>query len=105
MLLINLVGNAFKYTRDNSDRRILIDYGETQRGEAFCVRDNGVGFERAYADRLFVAFERVEDTTSAEGIGLGLTIAARVIERHGGMIWAEGEPGEGATFYFSLPDG
>ena len=104
MLLINLVGNAFKYTRDKSDRRILIDYGETERGKAFRVRDNGVGFERACADRLFVAFERVEESTSAEGIGLGLTIAARVIERHGGTIWAEGEPGEGATFYFTLPD-
>ncbi len=104
MLVMNLVSNAVKYTKDKEVRRIQIGFEETDSGTIYFVRDNGIGFDQEYADRLFVAFNRLGDASSAEGVGLGLTIATRAVERHGGAIWAKGQSGAGATFFFTLGD-
>lgn len=108
LLLMNLLNNAIKYTRDQSQRTITVSC-EDQDGETvYCVRDNGQGFEEESARRLFEAFQRLGQSKSVEGFGLGLTIAARVVHRHGGRIWAKGERGSGAAFFFTLappPDG
>lgn len=102
ILIENLLGNAYKFTRKNPDARIefgTIDDG----GRRVCfVRDNGVGFDMRYADKLFGAFQRLHGTSEFEGTGIGLATVVRIIHRHGGMIRAEAEEGKGATFYFTL---
>lgn len=102
IVMDNLLGNAWKYTR----RRELpvIEFGCTEKeGErVFFVRDNGVGFDMAYADKLFGAFQRLHKEEEYEGTGIGLATVQRVIQRHGGRVWAEAKPDEGATFYFTL---
>lgn len=102
MILVNLLGNAIKYTQQSSDRAIRIDHKIVDGAVTYFVADNGVGFDPNQADRLFVAFSRLDEASSVEGVGLGLTIVARAVQRHGGKVWAEGEPGKGATFYFTL---
>jgi len=102
ILLLNLLSNAIKYTRGRENARVEVT-GRVLDGPAvYCVSDNGIGFEPRLADRLFQAFERLEQPREEPGLGLGLTIAARVVERHGGRIWAEGKAGERAAFYFTL---
>jgi signal transduction histidine kinase len=103
-VLANLLGNAVKFTRDRPVARIEV--GSVDRGDdiAYYVRDNGLGFEQSEADRLFSAFKRLHSADEYEGTGLGLAIVRQIVTRHGGRVWAEGEPGGGATFYFSLPD-
>ncbi|MHB8091467.1 MAG: PAS domain-containing sensor histidine kinase [Syntrophales bacterium] len=99
----NLVDNAFKFTGKSAQPRI--EFGTTDRdGETACfIRDNGAGFDMAYAGKLFGAFQRLHTTDEFPGTGIGLATVKRIINRHGGIIWAEGEVGKGATFYFTLP--
>lgn len=99
----NLVENAFKFTRERSDARVEVGAQDNGAERAYFVRDNGVGFDMRYAGKLFGAFERLHADSAYEGIGIGLTTVRRIIERHGGKVWAESHPGSGATFYFTLP--
>ncbi|NJS08947.1 MAG: PAS domain S-box protein [Microcoleus sp. CSU_2_2] len=95
----NLISNAVKFSGDRTPARIIID--SLPDGTIF-VKDNGIGFEMEYADRLFGAFQRLHSQREYEGTGIGLAIAWRIIHRHGGRIWGESVPGQGATFYFKL---
>lgn len=104
----NLLGNAFKYSRPRQPAIVAIG-GEVRPGPdgepeaVYWVRDNGVGFDGARADRLFGVFQRLHRAQDFEGTGIGLALCRRIVERHGGRIWADGRPGEGATFAFALP--
>ena len=99
----NLVGNAWKFTSRTPDA--CIELGRTERGDetVFFLRDNGAGFNMAYANKLFKPFERLHTPDEFPGTGVGLAIVHRIIERHGGRIWFESAPGAGTTCYFSLP--
>jgi PAS domain S-box-containing protein len=101
-VLVNLISNAFKYSAKKSKPVIEIgcypDEGETQ----YYIRDNGVGFDMEYSNKLFGVFQRLHDPEEYQGTGVGLAIVKRIITRHGGSVWAVGKEGEGATFYFTL---
>ncbi len=103
VVLENLLGNAWKYT--GKREKAIIEFGVTEiDGERVCfVRDNGIGFDMAYAEKLFLPFERAPDARDFEGYGIGLSTVRRIIQRHGGKIWAESEPDKGAAFFFTLP--
>jgi signal transduction histidine kinase len=107
--LENMLGNAFKFTRKEPEARIEFgkDPGLTARGRVpvYYVRDNGAGFDQAYAGKLFGAFQRLHGQDEFEGTGIGLATVQRVVHRHGGRIWAEGKVGDGATFYLTLRPG
>jgi light-regulated signal transduction histidine kinase (bacteriophytochrome) len=100
--LNNLLGNAWKFTRDRSPAKIEFGQRLVDGQKVYYVRDNGAGFEMAHADKLFQAFHRLHDDREFPGTGIGLAIVHRVITKHGGRIWAESEPGKGTTFYFTL---
>jgi light-regulated signal transduction histidine kinase (bacteriophytochrome) len=100
--LENLLGNAFKFTALRPDARIEVGQTQTPRGAAFYVRDNGSGFDMAYAGKLFTAFQRLHTQEQFSGTGIGLSIVRRIISRHAGDIWAEAALEQGATFYFTL---
>ncbi len=99
----NLIMNAVKFTKPRSERRISIKGLCEANFTIFSVQDNGVGFNPAYAHKLFGVFQRLHSTSDFAGTGIGLSIVERIVRRHGGTVWAEGEEGAGATFYFSLP--
>ena len=100
---INLVSNAIKYTRPKKERIIEIGAYEKINENVYYVKDNGVGFNPEYSDKLFGVFQRLHKSEDFEGIGVGLAIVQRIINKHGGKVWAEGKLNEGATFWFSLP--
>jgi len=102
VVIENLIGNAWKYSGEKESS--VIEFGTTLVGgrTACFVRDNGAGFDMAKSGKLFVPFQRLHDKTEFAGFGIGLATVQRIIQRHGGRIWAEGEPDKGATFYFTL---
>jgi signal transduction histidine kinase len=103
IVIENLLGNAWKFTRKNPTARIELGVDEPAGGErVFWVRDDGVGFEMERAADLFAPFQRFHPRSEFEGTGIGLSIVQRIVHRHGGRIWAESRPQEGATFYFTL---
>jgi PAS domain S-box-containing protein len=102
-VFINLISNAAKFTRSKQNPYIEIGSYEEKDQYVFYVKDNGVGFDAQYINKLFGIFQRLHNIEEFEGTGIGLAIVKRVINRHGGYVWADGTEGEGAVFYFSLP--
>ena len=100
--LENLLGNAWKFTRNQPHPMIEFGLLEHEETPTYYVRDNGVGFDMAYVDKLFGAFQRLHSMSEYEGTGIGLATVQRIIHRHGGRVWAKGEVGSGATFFFTL---
>jgi len=101
VLLDNLLGNAWKFTSKESNAQISLKRSESDP-DVFVIQDNGVGFDMRYKDKLFGAFQRLHRTSEFPGTGIGLATAQRIVNRHGGRIWAEAREGEGARFLFSL---
>jgi signal transduction histidine kinase len=104
MVLENLLGNAFKYSARAERPRVVLAAEPHGGGRAFVVRDNGAGFDMRGADRLFGLFQRLHSQNDFPGTGVGLASVQRVVRRHGGEVWAVGEPGRGAAFHFTLPE-
>jgi signal transduction histidine kinase len=102
IVFTNLLGNAWKFTSKTADARIEFGTLHQEGRNVYYIRDNGAGFDAQHRERMFLPFQRLHSDKEFEGTGIGLAIAARVIHRHGGEIWAEGKTGEGATVYFRL---
>jgi light-regulated signal transduction histidine kinase (bacteriophytochrome) len=103
ILLDNLLGNAYKFTSKLLAAKIEVGARSVAGETVYFVKDNGAGFDMEYADRLFNPFQRLHRDTEFSGTGIGLATVRRIVERHGGRIWAESSPDQGATFYFTLP--
>jgi light-regulated signal transduction histidine kinase (bacteriophytochrome) len=101
-LLQNLLSNALKF-QSKTPPRIHVSAAQTHQTWVFSVQDNGIGLDPQYAERIFGMFQRLHTRAEYPGTGIGLAICKKIVERHGGRIWVESEPGKGATFYFTLP--
>ena len=105
VLLENLLGNAWKFTQRVARPRIELSETRREGRTVYCVRDDGAGFDMKYADKLFTPFQRLHEAREFPGTGIGLAIVQRVVHRHGGHVWAESAPGQGAAFFFTLEPG
>jgi signal transduction histidine kinase len=101
--LVNLLGNAWKYTARTEGPEVAVGMRVVAGESRFFVKDNGAGFDMAHAGQLFEPFHRLHRESEFTGTGLGLASVKRIVERHGGRVWAEAEPGKGTTIWFTMP--
>jgi len=101
----NLIGNAIKFRKPDENPKIHVSAFKYNYRDEYCfsVNDNGIGMDPQFSNRIFTIFKRLHTKEEYEGTGIGLAVVKRIIERHGGFIWVESEPGKGSTFYFTLP--